>query len=112
MGATQADLSLGVGAEIARPALRPRLAGEARHLHKKQVPRARGPQAASSLRRQGTPSHLNFCCPKLFPYMFMLSIIVGLVGRANSAQTRPVKRGMTLTCDMKRTAKTMTCDMT
>jgi hypothetical protein len=42
MGATQADLSLGVGPEIARPALRPRLAGEARHLHKQQVPRARG----------------------------------------------------------------------
>jgi hypothetical protein len=46
MGATQADLSLGVGPERARPALRPRFAGEARQLHKKQVPRARGPQAA------------------------------------------------------------------
>jgi hypothetical protein len=34
MGATQADLGLGVGPEIARPALRPRLAGDARHLHK------------------------------------------------------------------------------
>jgi hypothetical protein len=45
MRATQADLSLGVGPEIARPALWPRFAGEARHLHKKQVPRARGAAA-------------------------------------------------------------------
>jgi hypothetical protein len=36
--ATQADVSLGVGPEIARPALRRRLAGEARHLHKKTTP--------------------------------------------------------------------------
>jgi hypothetical protein len=33
-GATPADLSFGVGAEVARPALQRRLAGEARHLHK------------------------------------------------------------------------------
>jgi hypothetical protein len=50
MEATRADLSLGVGPEIARPALRRRLAGEARHVHKKQVPRARGPQAANATR--------------------------------------------------------------
>jgi hypothetical protein len=35
MGATRAALSLGVGPEVARPALRPRLTGEAGHLHKK-----------------------------------------------------------------------------
>jgi hypothetical protein len=45
MGATRADLSLGVGAEVARPALRRRLAGEARHLHRKQVQRGREAQA-------------------------------------------------------------------
>jgi hypothetical protein len=50
MGATLADLSLGVGPEIARPALRPRLEGESRHLHKNQRPRARGPHAASAHR--------------------------------------------------------------
>jgi hypothetical protein len=80
MGATRADLSLGVGAEIARPALRARLAGEARHLHKKQLPRARGPQAVSWLRPESMHSDLNFRSPELFPWEFMLSIIVGLLG--------------------------------
>jgi hypothetical protein len=47
MGATRADLSLGVGPEIALQALRPRLAGEARHLHRRQVPQARAAQTAS-----------------------------------------------------------------
>jgi hypothetical protein len=79
MGATQADLSLGEGPEIARPAVRPRLAGEAGDLHKKQVPRARGPQAASWLRSESTHSDLNFRSPKLLPLGFMLSIIVGLL---------------------------------
>jgi hypothetical protein len=60
-GATRADLSIGVVAEVARPALRPRLAGEARHGHKKQVPRARGPQSASWLRPDCTQDPLNFC---------------------------------------------------
>jgi hypothetical protein len=91
MGATRADLSLGVGPEIARSALRPRFAGEARHLDKKQVPRARGPQAASWLQPESTHSDLNFPSSKLFPYEFMLSIIVGLLGllRVGSAQTPP-----------------------
>jgi hypothetical protein len=44
-GETLADLTRGVGPEFARRALRRRLAGEARHLHKKQVLRARGAEA-------------------------------------------------------------------
>jgi hypothetical protein len=46
MGATQADLSLEVGPEVARLALRSRLAGEARHLHKKST-WARGAESAN-----------------------------------------------------------------
>jgi hypothetical protein len=90
MGATRADLSLGVGREIARPALRPRLAGETRHLHTKQVPRARGPQAASWLRRQSTHFGLNFYAFKLFRSGFMLWIIVGSLNllRVGETQTR------------------------
>jgi hypothetical protein len=48
IGATEADLSLGVGAEMARRALRRRLAGEDHRVHKRQVPRARVAQTASS----------------------------------------------------------------
>jgi hypothetical protein len=47
MGATGADFSLGVRPAVARPVLRRRLAGEARHLHTKQVPRARGRSPAN-----------------------------------------------------------------
>jgi hypothetical protein len=79
MGATRADLSLGVCPEMARPALRPRLAGESRHLHKKQVPRAREVKAASWLPRESTHSALNFSRFSLFPCGFILSIIVGLL---------------------------------
>jgi hypothetical protein len=95
MGATRADFSLGVGAEIALPALRPRLVGEARHLHKTQVPHARGPQASGWLPRQSTHSDLNFSSSKLFPPAFMLSIIVDLLSllRVGSPQTRPKSFG-------------------
>jgi hypothetical protein len=84
MGATQTDLSLGVGPEIARPALRPRLAGEARHLHRKQVPRARGAAAqlprargpgAASWPRPRTACALNFRPMELFQPDFILSLI-------------------------------------
>jgi hypothetical protein len=56
MGATQADLSLGVDPEIAGPALRRPLAGEARHLHHKQVTRARVAQTANPT-PHNHPSH-------------------------------------------------------
>jgi hypothetical protein len=47
MGAREADLSLGVGLEVALPRLRPRLGCEARHVHTKQVPYARERRAAN-----------------------------------------------------------------
>jgi hypothetical protein len=56
MGATQADLSLGVDPEIAPP----RLAGEAGHLHKKQLPQARGPETANSTRNKPRPPEVSW----------------------------------------------------
>jgi hypothetical protein len=106
MGATQADLSLGVGPEIARPALGPRLAGEARHLHKQQVSRARGPQAASWLRPESAHSDLNFRSGELFPSKFMLSIIVSLLSllRVGEAQARTGKTAISNRFDRDRNA--------
>jgi hypothetical protein len=78
--ATRADLSLGVDAEVARSALRRRLAGEYRHLQNKHVPRARGPQPATCLGPDTTRDNPSFYRFERFPRGFMLSIIVGLLG--------------------------------
>jgi hypothetical protein len=69
MEATQADLNVGVGTEIGRPALRPRLAGEGHHLHKKQVPRARGRQEAWNM-----PTACRFCSQFLHGRTFSVRV--------------------------------------